>query len=93
MQWASADPYQSIVIAKKKINTYYPCDLLKGNEYQTSYDDEPLDEHGVQQEAAPEEVGGEEQQEEEEEDAAEGSQVFDTDEVWEDPPNKNMHLL
>ncbi|XP_034997976.2 RNA-binding protein 33 isoform X2 [Hippoglossus stenolepis] len=54
---------------------------FQGNEYQTSYDDEPLDEHGVQQEAAPEEVGGEEQQEEEEEDAAEGSQVFDTDEV------------
>lgn len=55
-------------------------------EYQTSYD-EPLDEHGVQQEAAPEEteeeeeVGEGEQQEEEDEDAAEGSQVPDTEEV------------
>ncbi|GAA6215061.1 RNA-binding protein 33 [Lates japonicus] len=58
---------------------------FQDDEYQTSYDDEPLDEHGVQQGEAPEEeeevVGGEEQQEEEEEDTAEGSQVFDTEEV------------
>lgn len=57
--------------------------LKDDDEYQTTYD-EPLDEHGVQQEEAPEgeeeEVGGEQQQEEEE-DAAEDSQVFDTDEV------------
>lgn len=60
---------------------------LKDDDYQTSYDDQPVDGHGVQQEAAPveeeeEAVGGEEQQEEEEEDTAEGSQVFDTEEVW-----------
>lgn len=58
---------------------------FKDDEYQTSYD-EPLDEHGVQQEAAPEEeeeeeVGEREQQEEEDEDAAEGSQVQDSEEV------------
>lgn len=52
------------------------------DEYQATYD-EPLGEHGVQQEEAPEEdeVGAEQQQEEEEEDTAEDSQVFDTDEV------------
>lgn len=56
---------------------------LKDDEYQTSYDDEPVGEHGVHQEEAPEEedVGGEEQQEEEEEHTEEGSQVFDTEEV------------
>lgn len=61
---------------------------LKDDEYQTSYDEQPLDEHGVQQQEAPEEEeeGGEEQQEEEEEDTAEGSQVFDTEEVCWDPP-------
>lgn len=50
---------------------------LKDDEYQTSYNDDPVDEHGVHQEEAPEEEdeGGEEQQEEEEEDTAESSQV------------------
>ncbi|XP_019943151.2 RNA-binding protein 33 isoform X1 [Paralichthys olivaceus] len=73
------DGYQDEVL---DIQINEPLDgEFQGNEYQTSYDDEPLDEHGVQQEVAPEEMGGEEQQEEEEEDAAEGSQVFDTEEV------------
>lgn len=51
---------------------------LKDDEYQTTYNDEPVDEHGVHQEEAPEEEdeGREEQQQEEEEDTAEGSQVL-----------------
>lgn len=67
------------------------------DEYQTSYGDQPVDEHGVQQEEAPEgeeeAVGREEQQEEEEEDAAEGSQGFDTEEVCRDPPHKTLRFL
>ncbi|KAM7369830.1 hypothetical protein PAMP_011120 [Pampus punctatissimus] len=55
--------------------------FTKYDEYQTSYADETLDEHGVQQGEGLEEEGGEEQQEEEEEDTACGSQVFETDEV------------
>ncbi|XP_067341852.1 RNA-binding protein 33 isoform X2 [Channa argus] len=55
---------------------------FEDNEYQTSYNDIPVDEHGVHQEEPPEEeVGGEEQQGEEEEDAAESSQVFDTEDL------------
>ncbi|XP_026217223.1 RNA-binding protein 33 isoform X2 [Anabas testudineus] len=55
---------------------------FQDDEYQTSYDDEPVDEHGVHEEEAREEEdeGVEEQQEEEEEDTAKGSQVFDTEE-------------
>lgn len=84
---AIADLYRSVVTTS---TNQYVLSMwsLKDDEYQTSYNDEPLDEHGVQQEEAPEEeeVGGEEQQEEEEEDTAEGSQVFDTEEVCWDPP-------
>ncbi|XP_051267323.1 RNA-binding protein 33 isoform X3 [Dicentrarchus labrax] len=75
------DGYQDEVL---DIQINEPIDgEFQDDEYQTSYGDQHLDEHGVQQEEAPEEdeVGGEEQQEEEEEDAAEGSQVFDTEEV------------
>lgn len=83
MQSTIADPYLSVVTT---VTNQYVLSMwsLKDDEYQTSYDDEPLDEHGVQQEEAQEEeeVQGEEQQEEEEEDdTAEGSQVFDTEEV------------
>ncbi|XP_070842356.1 RNA-binding protein 33 isoform X3 [Chaetodon trifascialis] len=78
------DGYQDEVL---DIQINEPIDgEFQDDEFQTSYDDQRLDEHGVQQEEAPEEeeeeeVGGEEQQEEEEEDTAEGSQVFDTEEV------------
>ncbi|KAM9337178.1 RNA-binding protein 33 [Symphorus nematophorus] len=80
------DGYQDEVLdiqINEPIDSEFPDD----DEYQTSYDDQHVDEHGVQQEEeAPEEeqqeeVGGEEQQEEEEEDTADGSQVFDTEEV------------
>ncbi|XP_040921227.1 RNA-binding protein 33 isoform X2 [Toxotes jaculatrix] len=72
------DSYQDEVL---DIQINEPLDgEFQDDEYQTSYADEPLDEHGVQQEEAPEEeevVGVEEQQEEEEEeeDIAESSQV------------------
>ncbi|XP_067434740.1 RNA-binding protein 33 isoform X2 [Thunnus thynnus] len=78
------DGYQDEVL---DIQINEPIDgEFQDDEYQTSYADEPLDEHGVQQGEAPEEeeeeeLGREEQQEEEEEDTAGGSQVFDTDEV------------
>ncbi|XP_029313261.1 RNA-binding protein 33 isoform X2 [Cottoperca gobio] len=76
------DGYQDEVL---DIQINEPMDgEFQDDEYQTSYDDERLGEHGVQQEEVPEdqeEVGREEQQEEEEEDTAEGSQVFDTEEV------------
>lgn len=94
MQSTSADPYQSFATS---LTNQYLLSMwsLKDDEYQTSYDDEPLDEHGVQQGEAPEEeedvVGGEEQQEEEEEDTAEGSQVFDTEEVWKESAVKTQH--
>ncbi|CAJ1082049.1 RNA-binding protein 33 isoform X2 [Xyrichtys novacula] len=76
------DGYQDEVL---DIQINEPLDgEFQDDEYQTSYD-EPLGEHEVQQEAAPEEEagveGGEgEQQEEEDEDTAEGSQVPDIDE-------------
>ncbi|TKS87665.1 RNA-binding protein 33 [Collichthys lucidus] len=77
------DGYQDEVL---DIQINEPIDgEFQDDEYQTSYDDQPVDEHGVQQEEAlegeEEAVGREEQQEEEEEDAAEGSQGFDTEEV------------
>ncbi|XP_019127181.2 RNA-binding protein 33 isoform X1 [Larimichthys crocea] len=77
------DGYQDEVL---DIQINEPIDgEFQDDEYQTSYGDQPVDEHGVQQEEAPEgeeeAVGREEQQEEEEEDAAEGSQGFDTEEV------------
>ncbi|XP_041669683.1 RNA-binding protein 33 isoform X2 [Cheilinus undulatus] len=75
------DGYQDEVL---DIEINEPLDgEFQDDEYQTSYD-EPLDEHGVQQEAAPaeeEEVGEGEQQEEEDEDTARGSEVPDTEEV------------
>lgn len=56
---------------------------LKDDEYHTSYDDQPMDEHEVQQKEAPEEEeeGGDEQQEEDEEATAQGSQAFETETV------------
>lgn len=79
------------------INTILSVLSLKDDEYQTSYDDQHVNEYGVQQEEAPEEeeeeVGGEEQQEEEEGDTAEGSQVFDTEEVSRSPPYNTVHSL
>lgn len=59
---------------------------LKDDEYQT-YDDQPLDELGVQQEAPEEEqeeevVGGNEQQEEENDTTAQDSQEFETEMVF-----------
>ncbi|XP_044032221.1 RNA-binding protein 33 isoform X2 [Siniperca chuatsi] len=75
------DGYQDEVL---DIQINEPIDgEFQDDEYQISYNDQPMDEHGVQQEEDPEgeEVGGEEQQEEEEEDTVEGSQVFDTEEV------------
>lgn len=55
---------------------------LKDDEYQT-YDDQPLDELGVQQEAAEEEevVGGDEQQEDDNDTTAQDSQNFETEMV------------
>ena len=66
---------------------------LKDDEYQTSYDEQRLGEHGVQQEDVPEEqaeAGGEEQQEEEEEDTAKG---FDTEEVCHHSPDNTLHFV
>ncbi|XP_070784079.1 RNA-binding protein 33 isoform X2 [Enoplosus armatus] len=74
------DGYQDEVL---DIQINEPIDgEFQDDEYQT-YNDQSMDEHGIQQEEAPEEeeeVGREEQQEEEE-DTAEGSQVFDTEEA------------
>lgn len=61
--------------------------IFKDDEYQT-YDDQPLDELGVQQEAPEEEVeeeeevvGGEEQQEDDNDTTAQEPQNFDTEMV------------
>lgn len=61
---------------------------FKDDEYQT-YDDQPLDELGEQQEAPEEEVeeevavvGGEEQQEEDNNTTAQDSQEFETEMVF-----------
>lgn len=57
---------------------------LKNDEYETSFDEQPMDEHGVQQKEAPEveeDVGVDEQQEEDEEATAQGSQSFETETV------------
>lgn len=61
--------------------------IFKDDEYQT-YDDQPLDELGEQQEAPEEEeveevavVGGEEQQEEDNDTTAQDSQEFETEMV------------
>lgn len=51
---------------------------LKDEEYETPYGDEPLDEDGAQQEGA-EEVEGDQQNEE---DTAEGTRVYDMEEVF-----------
>lgn len=62
---------------------------LKNDEYETSYDDQSMDEHGVQQKEAPEveeDVGVDEQQEEDEEATAQGSQSFETETVCWGPP-------
>lgn len=60
---------------------------LKDDEYQT-YDDQPLDELGVQQEAPEEEeeevVGGDGQQEDDNDATAQDSQNFETEMVRED---------
>ncbi|XP_070708742.1 RNA-binding protein 33 isoform X7 [Pempheris klunzingeri] len=76
------DGYQDEVL---DIQINEPIDgEFQDDEYETSYNDELLNEHGVQQDEAPEEeevVGGEEQQEEAEEDIAAASQVFDTEEA------------
>lgn len=70
---------------------------LKDDEYQSSYNDQPVDEHGVQQKEAPEEeeeeVGGDEQQEEDKEATAQGSQVFETETVRWGPPYNTLHFL
>lgn len=50
------------------------CLFLKDDEYSTSYEKKPLDEHRGQVEEAPEE----EEFAEEEEDNTESSQVYDT---------------
>lgn len=90
IQSAIADPYRSAVTT---LTNQYVLSMwsLKDDEYQTSYDDERLGEHGVQQEEVPEEqdeAGGEEQQEEEEEDTAKG---FDTEEVCQHTPYNTLH--
>lgn len=55
---------------------------LKDDEYRTSYDDQPMDEHEIQQKEAPEEEeGGDEQQEEDKEATAQGSQAFERETV------------
>lgn len=61
--------------------------IFKDDEYQT-YDDQPLDELGEQQEAPVEEVeevavvGGDEQQEEDNDTTAQDSQEFETEMVF-----------
>ncbi|XP_029978968.1 RNA-binding protein 33 isoform X2 [Sphaeramia orbicularis] len=75
------DGYQDEVL---DIQINEPIDSeFQDDEYSTTYNDEPLDEDGVQHEEAPEEVEllGVEQQEDEEEDTAEGTQVCHTEEV------------
>ncbi|XP_037613308.1 RNA-binding protein 33 isoform X3 [Sebastes umbrosus] len=67
------DGYQDEVL---DIQINEPLDgEFQDDEYQTSYDDGRLGEHGVQQEEVPEEQEEQEEQEEEEEDTAEGSQI------------------
>nr|XP_046227758.1 RNA-binding protein 33 isoform X2 [Scatophagus argus] len=72
------DGYQDEVL---DIQISEPIDGEFDDEFQTSYDDQHFDEHGVQQKEALREEEGEVGGENEEEDAAEGSQVFDIEQV------------
>ncbi|KAM3593826.1 uncharacterized protein V6R79_022601 [Siganus canaliculatus] len=74
------DSYQDEVL---DIQINEPIDgEFQDDEYETSYNDQHVDEHGVQQKEAlelEEEEVEQEQQEEGEEETADGSQVFDTE--------------